>query len=90
MNDPSTAFALGGRDLVADALPRNFPFELCEGQQDVDREVAIEVVVLNCWVTAAGQSCLAPLCQSPAGFYQPPLQAGQRPSSDPRRQHQRL
>ena len=70
--------------------PRNFPFELCEGQPRHLREAAIEVVVLSCWAIAAGQSSLAPLCQPPAGIYQPPLQAGPRPSSDPRRQHQQL
>ena len=45
------ALALGGGDLVADALARDLALELREGQQHVQRQPAHEVAVLNCWVT---------------------------------------
>ena len=43
--------ALGGGDLVADALAGDLALKLGEGQQDVEHQPPIEVVVLNCWVT---------------------------------------
>src|SRR5438105_5785501 len=43
--------ALGGRDLVADALGSDFPLELGKRQQDIERQPPHRVVVLNCWVT---------------------------------------
>jgi hypothetical protein len=45
------ALALAGRDLVADAFAGDLALELGEGQQDVQHQPPIEVVVLNCWVT---------------------------------------
>jgi hypothetical protein len=35
-------------DLVADAFPGDLALELGEGQQQVEREAPIELVVLNC------------------------------------------
>ena len=48
--DPQ-ALALGGGDLVADALGGDLAFELSEGQQNIKVKRPIDVVVLNCWVT---------------------------------------
>ena len=41
----------GGRELVADALADHLALELREAEQDVQRQPAHEVVVLNDWVT---------------------------------------
>ncbi len=49
------ALALGGSDLVPDALARDLAFELGERQQDIERSRPIEVVVLNCLVTATNE-----------------------------------
>jgi hypothetical protein len=44
--------ALGLRrgDLVANALAGDLALELGKGEQHVERQAPIEVVVLNCWV----------------------------------------
>jgi hypothetical protein len=47
---------LGGGDLVADPFGGYLTFELREGQQDVKRQASIDVVVLNCWVTATKET----------------------------------
>jgi hypothetical protein len=38
-------------DLVADALAGDLPLELRKGQQHIEGQPPIELVVLNCWVT---------------------------------------
>ena len=50
------ALALGGRDLVADALARDLALELGEGQQHVEVSRPIEVVVLNACVTETNET----------------------------------
>jgi len=50
------AFALGGRDLVTNALAGDLGLELGKREQDVQGQPPIEVVVLNCWVTATNEA----------------------------------
>ena len=46
------ALALGGSDLVADALAGHLALELAKESSTLSVSRPIEVVVLNCWVTA--------------------------------------
>ncbi len=50
------ALLLGGGDLVADSLTGHLALKLSEGQQDVEGKASIDVVVLNCWVTATNDT----------------------------------
>ena len=50
---------LGSGDLVADPLASHLALELGKGQQDIERQASIDVVVLNCWVTAMKDTACA-------------------------------
>ena len=45
------ALLFGGSDLVSDAFARDFALDLGEGQEDVQGQAPMLVVVLNDWVT---------------------------------------